>query len=244
MVSYNERIINLWNLWKFPIKSFSKHMKKYCVILLMLIAVVAAPMSNAQLRYGIKLGANVSNTCADFHDIKLDGTALTNFTGGVTVEWIVAGGFGLDASAMYTAKGATYTFGDNLGGLLGNLADRVLENKVHYIEVPVNLKYKLQIPAVERVIAPYLYLGPSFAFKVGESIELGDKSISSKEIENSSIDYAFNLGLGMEIINHINLSVQYGWGLNSSSEFNFLDKIIDETSVKSGAWTITVGWMF
>ncbi len=219
-------------------------MKKYCIILLTLIAVVISPMSNAQLRCGIKLGANVSNPSADFKDIKLDGTALTNFTGGVTFEWIVAAGVGLDASVMYTAKGVSYTIGDNLGGLLGNLADHVLENKVHYIEVPINLKYKLQIPTIEKVFAPYVYLGPSFAFKVGESIEIGHTSINSKEVENSSINYAFNLGLGFEIISHINLSVQYGWGLNSSSHFNFLEQIVDDVAVKSGAWTVTVGWMF
>lgn len=219
-------------------------MRKIITIVLMSIAVLAAPIAQAQFRVGVKLGANVSKASADIDKLKFDGSAITNFTGGVTAEWIIAAGFGFDVSAMYTAKGTEYVIGENLGGALNNLAGVVLTNEVHYIEVPLNLKYKLQIPAVKKIFAPYVYLGPSFAFKVGESIEIGDKNLSSNEVDNSSIDYAFNLGLGFEVIQHINLSVQYGWGLNSSSDFNFLNKIIDETSVRSGAWTVTLGWIF
>lgn len=219
-------------------------MRKIITIVLMSIAVLAAPIAQAQFRVGVKLGANVSKSSADIDKLKFDGSAITNFTGGVTAEWIIAAGFGFDVSAMYTAKGTEYVIGENLGGALNNLAGVVLTNEVHYIEVPLNLKYKLQIPAVKKIFAPYVYLGPSFAFKVGESIEIGDKNLSSNEVDNSSIDYAFNLGLGFEVIQHINLSVQYGWGLNSSSDFNFLNKIIDETSVRSGAWTVTLGWIF
>ena len=219
-------------------------MKKIVTILLLAVAVIAAPMAQAELRFGVKLGANVSKASANIEEFKFDGSALTNFTGGITAEWIMIAGFGFDVSALYTAKGSSYTIGDDFGGFLDNLAGTTLKNKVHYIEVPVNLKYKLQIPAIKKVFAPYVYLGPSFAFKVGESVEIGDKSLNSNEVENSSVDYAFNLGLGFEVIEHINLSVQYGWGLNSSSDFKFLDKIVDEASVKSGAWTVTVGWMF
>ena len=219
-------------------------MRRIITVLILAVVAMALPMAQAQLRVGVKLGANVCETSASIDETKLKTTSLTNFTGGVTAEWIVIAGFGIDVSAMYTAKGSVYSFGDNFGHFFEGLVDKTLENKVHYIEVPVNLKYKLQIPAIQKVIAPYIYLGPSFAFKVGESIEVGDTNISSDKVKNNEVDYAFNLGVGFELIRHINLSVQYGWGLDSASDFKFLDKIIDDTSFKSGAWTVTLGWMF
>ncbi len=229
------------------VKQIRTFMKRIFTIFLLVVAFLAVPAAQAELRFGVKLGANVTNTDLDLGDIKFDGSNLANFTGGVTAEWIIAAGFGFDVSAMYTAKGTEFTIGDNvLNGILGNFLgeNSQLKNTVHYIEVPVNLRYKLQITGVEDIIAPFVYAGPSFAFKVGESVKVGDHKLTSENIENSEIDYAFNLGLGAEIIKHLQVAVQYGWGLNSSSDYKFLDKLVDETAVKSGAWTVTVGWYF
>ena len=224
-------------------------MKKLICIVLAVVALAAAPAANAQLRFGAKLGANFSNlSWDDAKNFDFKGTSLTNFTGGVTAEWIFITGFGIDASVMYTAKGTKYEVGDNIMGeafesLFGT--KEAVTNTIHYIEVPVNLKYKLKIPVVEDIVIPFIYAGPSFAFKVGESIKgLGETVKNADQIiKNKNFDVAINVGIGAEIIKHVNLAVQYGWGLGTASEIGFGD-VVSVNKAKSGAWTITLGYMF
>lgn len=224
-------------------------MKKLICIVLAAVALAAAPAANAQLRFGAKLGANFSNLSWDnAKSLDFKGTSLTNFTGGVTAEWIFIAGFGVDASVMYTAKGTKYEVGDNIMGeafesLFGT--KEAVTNTIHYIEVPINLKYKLQIPVVEDIVIPFIYAGPSFAFKVGESIKgLGETVQNAGNIiKNKGFDVAINLGIGVEIIKHVNLAVQYGWGLGTASEIGLGD-VVNFNKAKTGAWTITLGYMF
>ena len=228
-------------------------MKKILSIVLIAVALVAAPSAHAQLRFGAKVGANFSNLSWDnAKSLDFKGTSLTNFTGGVTAEWIFIAGFGVDASVMYTAKGTQYEISDNVVGDAASAAfnsifgtTEVVKNTIHYIEVPINLKYKLQLPGVEKIVAPFIYAGPSFAFKVGESIKgLGETVKNSGNlIKNKDFDVAINLGIGVEVIKHVNLAVQYGWGLGTASEIGFGD-VVSINKAKSGAWTITLGYMF
>lgn len=224
-------------------------MKKLICIVLAAVALAAAPAANAQLRFGAKLGANFSNLSWDnAKNLDFKGTSLANFTGGLTAEWIFIAGFGVDASVMYTAKGTKYEIGDNVMGdafesLFGT--KEAVTNTIHYIEVPINLKYKLQIPVVEDIVIPFIYAGPSFAFKVGESIKgLGETVQNAGNIiKNKGFDVAINLGIGVEIIKHVDLAVQYGWGLGTASEIGFGD-VVNVSKAKTGAWTITLGYMF
>ncbi len=225
-------------------------MKKLISIVLVAVAMLAAPAANAQLRFGAKVGANFSNVTFDnIKKFDFKGATLANFTGGITAEWLFIAGFGIDASVMYTAKGSKYE-GDFLETLLPELKgkDAVAENIIHYIEVPINLKYKLCIKGIENIIAPFIYAGPSFAFKVGDKFKLsGDDSAfeTTKNLfENKGFDVALNVGLGVEVIKHIDVAVQYGWGLGVASDIKGIGNITDAFQAKTGVWTVTVGYMF
>ena len=220
-------------------------MKRYSLIVILLLCIVSVMPADAKIRFGIKVGANVTKQNTEIEKFELDNTALVNFTGGVTLDWNITAGFGFDVSALYTAKGTEYVVGTNvLDGLLDNLSGTTVKNTIHYIEVPVNLKYKLEIPAIKDVFAPYVFAGPSFAFKVGETIKYAEDKKGHISIDNKSIDYALNVGLGMEFIKHLNIAVQYGWGLGTAAELDFsaLDATI--ASSTAGVWTVTVGWIF
>ena len=222
-------------------------MKKLLTIVMVVAAILAAPVAQAQLRLGVKLGANISNFELENSKLDFKNTQLANFTGGVMAEWIIAYGFGFDVGLNYTAKGTQYNFGENLG--LSSLfnSDDKLKNVVHYLEVPVNLKYKLRIPVVEDIVIPFVYVGPSFAFKVGEAVTFGDKILEPGgiKINNQAVDCALNVGLGVELIKHLNVAVQYGWGLGKAADIEIGNvDITGDDAFKSGAWTITVAWLF
>lgn len=217
-------------------------MKKVIAIAIVMLTVAVLP-TQGQLRFGVEVGANMSNLSADIREFEFDESTLTNFTGGVKLEWIISRGVGFDVGAYYLAKGTEYKI-NGAGNFPDQFTTTLMKNTAHYVEVPVNLKYKLCIPAIEHIFIPYVYAGPSFAFKVAESTKSGSDNNSLVEVKNSKVDYALNLGLGMEFIEHLNVRVQYGWGLDKTADLTIFDRVINEVSFKSGTWSVAVGWMF
>ena len=224
-------------------------MKRILGIMMLALAVLVVPNAmasskageDAKFRFGVKAGANVSNLMtADGSKLDFSNASLANFTGGVNIEWFFWKGFGVDAGVMYTAKGTEFKAGDDVlsdinTDIMGT--NSVIKATIHYLEVPVNLK---------EIIAPFVYVGPSFAFKLGEEVSLGDTNIKENEIDFNAVDVAFNVGLGVEIIKHLNVSAQYGWGLGTvvDDDFEILGQNLGKLDLKSGVWTVTVAWMF
>ena len=98
------------------------------------------------------------------------------------------------------------------------------------------------------MIIPLIYTGPSFAFKVGEAITLngnfyeGGKLVS---INNNAVDIAWNIGAGVELFRHLNVTAQYGWGINDVTNMQMENiDMMREKKITSGVWTITATWMF
>ena len=226
-------------------------MKRILGIVMIAVAMLAAPMAQAELRLGVKAGANISNfTTPDQTKLDFSNASLANFTGGLTVEWLFLGGLGVDASVMYTAKGTEYKVGDDFFSeayetLAGT--STMMKATVHYIEVPINLKYKLKIKGIEDVVAPFIYAGPSFAFKVGQDIKFGNDLFNDTKIEFNNVDVALNVGLGVEVFKHLNVAAQYGWGLGKvvdMPDMEVLGQKIEGIDMQTGVWTITLAWMF
>ena len=83
-------------------------MKRYSLIVILLLCIVSVMPADAKIRFGIKVGANVTKQNTEIEKFELDNTALVNFTGGVTLDWNITAGFGFDVCALYTAKGTEY----------------------------------------------------------------------------------------------------------------------------------------
>ena len=114
-------------------------MKRILGIVMVAVAVLAAPMAQAELRLGVKAGANISNfTTPDESALDFSNASLANFTGGLTVEWLFMGGLGIDASVMYTAKGTEYKVGDDI---LSDVYEGIMGTEN-------NAAYKFEIPEV------------------------------------------------------------------------------------------------
>lgn len=207
-------------------------MKRILIAILSVLA-IAAPAS-AQFRWGLKAGVEINSL--HFSEealqdlIKSDNRA--GFVGGLTTEFTVPLiGLGFDASVLYVNRttkmesAASHFQTPELGK--------------DYIEVPINLKYKLSLPAIEKIVAPYVFTGPSFAF-------LCSKQGVTEAWEQKKVDISWNIGLGVQLINHLQLGASYGIGLN---------KALDYTGQTNGSlgnagtnqlncWTVTLGYLF
>ncbi|MDE7109718.1 MAG: hypothetical protein K2O49_07125, partial [Muribaculaceae bacterium] len=86
-------------------------------------------------------------------------------------------------------------------------------------------------------LAPYIYTGPAFAFKLGKS--------TWDDIKSKTCQTAWNIGIGVELINHLQIQGSYGFGMNNIVKFVDTDAINPvEVKAKNNYWTVTAAWLF
>ncbi len=206
-------------------------MKKFKIsILLLVVALCTGLSAQAKFGFGPKLGMNVNQM--SFNDSKLfDSNNRCGFTGGVTAEYIAPFlGIGADISVMYSHMQTNVSVGEGRLSASKNVSG-------NFIEIPLHLKYKLSVPAIQSIISPYIFTGPSVAFKLS-----GEDSYSGTK----KTQWGWDLGIGVELIRHLQIGAGYTWGIN-----NIADKlprlnvnVDDDIKVKNNYWTITAAWMF
>lgn len=189
------------------------NMKKY------LIAILAAAMcsvaAQAQVRFGVKAGVDINKLhLSGDNNFSPDNKA--GFTGGLMTEFTVPiVGLCFDASLMYT----------RMNGESNSHKD--------FFEVPVNIKYKFQIPAVSSIIAPYLFTGPDFAFK-----------ITGKQDPYKTFQCAWNVGLGVELLRHLQVGAGYAFGINNIAKTVAGINTTNNIKVRNNYWTVTAAYLF
>lgn len=205
-------------------------MKKFKTLLVAVAMIAGLSMpAAAQFRIGPRLGVTVNELHMD-KAAMLDGENRTGFTGGLMAEFTVPViGIGLDASVMYVRR----------EGRLSYVDDGVKEVEKlnrNYIGVPINLKYKISIPAVSNIITPFITTGPEFDFLCSKKV--------INDMKSKTCDVAWNVGLGVQLINHIQVAASYGFGI--SSAVKYVDSDINTVDVrgKDRFWTITAAYLF
>lgn len=194
-------------------------MKKLFLALAFVLA-IAIPAS-AQFRFGLKAGATINKLSFD-KDV-LDSDNRTGFTGGVMMEFTAPLiGVGMDASILYANR--SIDFVDENGE-----SDHKTRS---YIDIPLNFKYKLGLPVVSKIITPFVTTGPDFSF-------LCSKKNVDNAFKNKSFDFAWNFGLGVELLRHLQIAANYGLGITNSVSGN--DAMYDS---KNRTWTITAAYLF
>lgn len=184
-------------------------MKK--LLLTLLIAVMSIGAASAQFKFGIKAGVNVNHLSTNLGKIE-EGNNQAGWTAGVMTEFQVPiVGLCLDLSVMYAR--------------LNDSADK------NFLQIPLNLKYKFQLPVVSSFLSPYLFTGPSFDFKL------------SKKTDLKTFQPVWNVGLGIELVRHLQIGASYGFGLTN------IMKHVDMGDYNVGKWhnnywTISAAYLF
>lgn len=205
-------------------------MKKTKVILLAVLAIltVVTPAA-AQFRWGIKAGMNINKMSFSNTEFLTNSDNRSGFTGGVMAEFNVPLiNLCFDASLMYTHK----TNKANINPDDTNA--QLLKFGQDYLSIPINLKYKIGLPFVGNLVTPYLFTGPEFAFL------LSKKSVGNF-VHNKKADVAWNLGFGLQLVNHLQLSAGYGWGINKSMT---ISSGANSKTARTNGWTITAAYLF
>ncbi len=192
-------------------------MKRVYLLILVLVAWMAIP-AQAQFKWGIKGGANISSI--HFSDLPetFSTDNLTGFHIGPTIELMAPFiGLGFDASILYSQTGM-------------EIGTQTV--KSDYLNIPVNLKWKIGIPAVKVFAAA----GPYVGFRLG-----GGKiwDVLSDQIESKSFSAGLNIGAGVELIQHLQISATYQLGLTDNYSIKKL-----EIDGKNRGWLISAAILF
>lgn len=186
------------------------------------ITITCSSPAQAQVRFGVKGGVTINELKWNKDIVSSDNRA--GFTAGLMIEiGMPVVGLGIDASALYAHReNELYLEGAKL--------------KRDYIDFPINVKYKLQIPVLSKVISPFVTTGPDFALLLGDT----EKADFSTRKWNTS----WNVGFGVELFRKVQVHANYGIGLTKA--FEYIGKEVDSTPVKGKDkyWTITAAYMF
>lgn len=200
-------------------KSF-KYLVAACVV-----AISGAMMpAQAQFKFGLKAGVDVNKL--HFNKNILDSDNRAGFTGGAMIEFTApVVGIGMDASVMYVRRSAEW------------MADNGLQKEHNdYIDVPINLKWKLNIPVINNIARPYLATGPAFSF-------LTSPRNWSDAYRNRRFDTSWNFGFGIEFFKHLQVGASYGIGLSKALHAVGLSQSGD-VSGRNKYWTVTAAYLF
>lgn len=190
------------------------------ILAVIVLATAAAVPAQAQFKLGVKAGVAVNSLKFNKDVVSSDNRA--GFTGGLMADFTVPViGVGFDASVLYAARSVDFV----------NNGD-VTSKTRSYIDVPINFKYKLGLPGVGKIVTPFLTTGPDFSFLVS-------KENVSDALHNKTFDFAWNVGAGVQLLNHVQVAASYGIGITKSASGH--DSLY---SGKNRCWTITAAYLF
>ena len=182
---------------------------------------------SAQVRLGVKGGLNIASV--HFSTDVLQSDNVTGFQIGPMIEGsLPLVGLGFDAAILYAQKGLeTKTVSGEKTSL-----------KNDYIDVPVNLKWKLGLP----VMKVYLAVGPYVGFRGGGNKiwELPGSMVD--QVKTKSFSAGLNFGAGVELISHLQVGLNYGLGLTNNYSMESLS--LTKSDGKNRGWSVTAAILF
>lgn len=199
---------------------------KILLTLTLLIMLLVPAVAHAGLRVGPRVGIEVNKL--HFNSDLFDASNRVGFVGGLQAD-LMFGPVGLDASVLYVRRSQDFQYENHTTDIAKD-----------YISVPVNLKAKFSLPFIGKVIAPYIFTGPDFAF-------LTSRRAIDEAWSNKKVDVAWNFGFGFELIKHLQIGASYGLGMTKLSHtLGFTNEPDYGKDIwgRNNQWTVTAAWLF
>lgn len=204
-------------------------MKKVFTAFMFAVALLAAVPSQAQVKFGLKGGLNVTDMSLSKEVV--DPSNKTGFFVGPTIKvTLPIVGLGLDASALYDQRDA------KLG-----------EEKVSLrsINVPINVRYTFGMSSLAAI---YLAAGPQFGYNIGDKNvfsyvdEEGAEGFSLKKS-----NFSVNVGAGVTLMSKFEIGATYNIACGKTGEFNAIDaagKQIFSKGSRMNSWQVSAAYYF
>lgn len=232
-------------------------MKKIITLLALISCLIVTIPASAQVRLGIKVGTNLPKNTFEDLNYNIDvanvkqSLSLKNSTGffvGPTLDVKVPIlGLGFDAGLNYSLRRVTMEYENSLLDMHKNKT-----NSQHMLEIPINLKYTF---SVGNLLGIYAAVGPAFSFNLNKNSFWDDmqdiaggviSSNGDKYVRNTA-EVSINAGVGVLLLNHLQLGVNYNWALTDDAKTSgedFLNAAWKGKAVKNRMWQVSLAYLF
>ena len=197
----------------------------------------AASSAQAQVKFGLKGGLNVTNM--SLNSEVFDADNQTGFFIGPTVKFTLPiVGLGIDASALYDQRDAKVKVEDD-----GSSVESKIKNQS--INIPINLRYGVGLGSTASL---FLFAGTQFGFTVGDKNQSLYKDVAQWRLKSST--FSVNVGLGAMLLSHLQISANYNIACGKTGETTVSEALgttAQEVFSKRGranAWQIGLAYYF
>ena len=194
-------------------------MKKLLSTLMVIACLALAIPAQAQIKFGVKAGLNVSKLHFSENIVSKDNRA--GFFVGPTAEFTLPLlGLGIDGSVLYNQFGVDSEKGTSTK---------------KSIEIPINLRWTVGFSSL---VGAYVAVGPQFGFNVGD--RWFDEVCEFKKNTTS-----FNVGAGLKLLGHLQVGATYNFALKDNGKIHD-DDIEDLATIgfKQNTWQVSVAYLF
>ena len=207
-------------------------MKKLFTLIVLVAATYFAVPANAQLKFGIKGGLNITDMSLS-NDV-FETSNRTGFFIGPTIKFTLPiVGLGIDASALYDQReGEVNVEADD-----NTLVSTRLKQKS--INIPINLRYDIGLGSLAAV---YLAAGPQFGINVGDKNQSLYKDVAEWRLNTSN--FSVNVGAGVMLLGHLQVGANYNIVCGKTGEITVLDGAESVLRGRSNTWQISAAYYF
>lgn len=207
-------------------------MKKLFTLIVLVAATYFAVPANAQLKFGIKGGLNITDM-----SLSKDVFETSNRTGffiGPTIKFTLPiVGLGIDASALYDQREGEL----NVAGDDNTIVSTRLKQKS--INIPINLRYDIGLGSLAAV---YIAAGPQFGFNVGDKNQSLYEDVVNWRLNSSN--FSVNVGAGVMLLSHLQIGANYNIVCGKTGEITILDGAKSVLRGRSNTWQISAAYYF
>lgn len=211
-------------------------MKRILTFIAVALALLTTVPAQAQLKFGLKGGVNVTNM--SFSSDVFDASNRAGFFVGPTVKFTLPiVGLGIDASALYDQRE---------GKVKLAYKDVESENTVkqQQVVVPINLRYGVGLGSMASV---FFFAGPQFGFNVGDKTQSIYDQVADWRLKSSN--FSVNVGAGFMLMSHLQLSANYNIACGHTGDVELKSTAADALrQIKKGsranAWQIGLAYYF
>lgn len=193
-----------------------KVMKKIVSTLLVMLCLLCAVPSQAQVKFGFKGGLDISKL-----DTKVSDNRTGFFVGPMLDVTLPIIGLGFDVAALYSQSGID--------------VNNKSSEKLKSVEIPVNLKWTLGLGSTFGV---FIAAGPQFGFSIND----GWKELME---ESNKSFVSVNVGAGLKLLRHLQVGVNYNIGASKLGDM-IVDSSEGKlrSGIRKNSWQVSLAYMF
>lgn len=210
-------------------------MKKLFTLIIVAVAMMIATPANAQVKFGLKGGFNVSNMSLS-NELLETSNRMGFFVGPTVKVTLPLTGLSFDLSALYNQSDSKLADDKSV-------KEKTVSSK--YVDIPLNARYGIGLGSFD----VFAFAGPQVSFNVGnENMNWGSSDSYKTNFQMKKSLFSVNLGIGATI-SKIQLTANYNIPVGKTGELNVIDAASTlakdgSTKVRNNTWQVGLAYFF